>query len=98
MSNCIKIHERVSGSVLQHEEWWFLVSTSDGKRYVMVERHSIDPGSKEPAKTVKKSMTIEEVLSQGDELAAVLRAALETEPQRDHLGKAAGTPGRQGRA
>ncbi len=98
MSNCIKIHEKVSGSLLQHEEWWFLVSTRDGRRYVMMERYSIDPGSKKPAKTIKKRMTIEEVLSQGDEAADALKVALETEPQRERCGEEAGTPGRQGMA
>jgi hypothetical protein len=82
MPNRIKIYEKTTGPLLQHEEWWFLVPGTDGgATHVMVEHYSINPSSKAPATIVRRKLPVDEVLAQADEVADALQAALDTGPR-----------------
>lgn len=80
MASRIEIYEKISGKLLQHEEWWFLVPGKDGTRHVMLERYSIDPGRKAPAKVVRRKIPVEKVLARGDDVAEALQSVLQYQP------------------
>lgn len=70
------LHEAVSGKLLEHEEIWALVSDGNGDQFVLREKRSITPFTKNGEVVRREKLPVATVLAGNDEVARKLRAAL----------------------
>lgn len=76
MRESVPLHEVISGDLLEHEEIWSLVSNGQGQRFVLREKMTIKPFSKEHEAVCRERLPVRKVLARNDEVARKLRAVL----------------------
>lgn len=61
-----QIHLQRKGSLAEHEDWWTLVETNNGRKLVEHEWSYVDPYKlSSPGNSGKSTMTVEEFLASG---------------------------------
>ena len=78
MPERVQIGERIKGSLMQNEDWWFLVLEDNGTCHVEHEWSHVDPYGKGQPNSGQKNYSVEEFLAgdHGDGLKSELRSAL----------------------
>lgn len=76
MRDCVTLHEVISGELLEHEEIWALVSDGKGVQFVLREKRSITPFTRNEEVVSREKLPVTKVLARNDEVARKLQAVL----------------------
>jgi len=73
MAERIQVYQKVKGSLMENEDWWYLVVDDNGNRHVEHEWSHVDPYGKREPNSGKIKISIDDFL-RGDHEAAAKEA------------------------